>query len=71
MPQGISQRWPEGRCYHTAYSLWDPDSEPENPSLVVTCGWSEDAQPLGDLWVFQVNSKSWEEVGDPMVTVGW
>ncbi len=62
----LSARQPEGRCYHTAYSLWDPDSNPQNPSLVVTSGLSEDAQTLGDLWVFEVNGLTWEEVHTPM-----
>ncbi len=53
LPQGV---WLQPRRAHTAHSLWDPDSDPEDPCLVVTCGRAADGTPLGDTWILSVNS---------------
>ncbi len=53
LPQGV---WLQPRIHHTAHSLWDPDSDPEDPCLVVTCGMAVDFTPLSDTWILSVNS---------------
>lgn len=53
LPQGP---WLQPRAYHSAHSLWDPDSNPEDPCLVVACGVACDGRVLDDVWILSVNS---------------
>ncbi len=53
LPQGV---WLQPRSNHTAHPLWDPNSNPEDPCLVVTCGRAAGGTPLEDVWIFSINS---------------
>lgn len=58
------QPWPEERGAHTAYSMWDPDSKPANPCMVMVGGENRQNEPLGDVWLFYINTIQWEEVSE-------
>ena len=48
--------WPEARVGHTAVSLHDPDSNPEEPELLILWG-QDDKKPvstLKDSWILKV-----------------
>ena len=62
LPQSQEQPWPEERDDHKAYSMWDPDSDPQHPCIVMVGGRSRQDEPLGDVWLFHVNNIQWEEV---------
>ncbi len=61
LPQGV---WLQPRAGHTAHSLWDPDSDPEDPCVVVTCGEAADDAPLGDMWILSVNRLASAQVSE-------
>ena len=63
LPQ-TGQPWPEERQAHTAYSLWDPDRDPQHPCMVMVGGLSRRNEPLGDVWLFNINAIQWEEVSE-------
>lgn len=59
--------WPEARVGHSAVSLNDPDSSPEEPQLLILWG-QDDKTPvstLGDGWVLKIcknGNLEWTEV---------
>ena len=58
---GPGQPWPESRSFHSAVSLHDSDSNPDNPALLVMWG-TGDGGMLSDGWVFGVNVQQWRKV---------
>ena len=64
LPHSQGQPWPEDRCYHIAYSMYDPDSNPAGPCLLIVAGYNKYNEPLGDVWLFRVNDIQWEEVSE-------
>ena len=64
LPQSAEQPWPEERQLHTAYSMWDPDSDPVDPCLVMAGGMRRGGDPLGDVWILHINSIHWDQVSD-------
>jgi len=64
LPQRQDESWPEERGYHTAYSLLEPDLDPPHPRMVMVGGKSESGEPLGDVWLFDINATQWEEVSE-------
>ena len=64
LPHSPVQPWPEERDFHTAYSMYDPDSNPADPCLLIVAGSNKYDEPLGDVWLFRVNDIQWEEVSE-------
>lgn len=64
LPQRENQPWPQERSCHTAYSMLEPDSDPEHPCLVIVGGLSQSGEPLGDVWLFYIKTSQWEEVSE-------
>ena len=58
---GPGQPWPVSRAYHSAVSLYDSDTNPSNPTLMVMWGSDED-EILNDWWLFGVNAQHWRKV---------
>ena len=56
-----SQPWPESRCFHSALSLHDSDSNPLDPTLLVMWGASE-GKVFSDVWVFLFRLQQWRKV---------
>jgi len=65
LPQ-TGQPWPGERARHTAYSMWnlEVDTDPLNPCMVMVGGLSRRNEPLGDVWLFNINAIQWEEVSE-------
>ena len=63
LPQ-TGQPWPEERARHTAYSLWEADTDPLHPCMVMVGGVTDTGEPLGDVWLFNINAIQWEEVSE-------
>ena len=61
------RQWPEARVGHTATSLHDPDSSPEEPELLILWG-QDDKTPVSTLkdgWVLKISKNGslvWTEV---------
>ena len=55
------QPWPVGRSIHSAVSLYDSDSNPSNPTLMVMWG-QADGEVLNDCWFFGVIVQQWRKV---------
>jgi len=58
---GPGQPWPVGRTDHSAVSLYDSDTNPSNPTLMVMWG-SDGNEVLNDWWLFEVNAQHWRKV---------
>ena len=59
---GPGQPWPVSRSYHSAVSLYDSDSNPSNPTLMVMWGLGGGDEILNDWWLFGVNAQHWRKV---------
>ena len=57
-----TRKWSPEREYHTGFSLYNPDSQPQYPAFLVMCGINDKMAAQGDAWVFDIESKTWEEV---------
>ena len=58
---GPGQPWPVSQEGHSAVSLYDSDSNPSNPTLMVMWG-QGDGVILNDWWLFGVNAQHWRKV---------
>ena len=59
---GPGQSWPVARDDHSAVSLYDPDSDPADPAMMVMFGEDDDERNLSDGWTLRVNSEQWRKV---------
>ena len=59
---GPGQSWPVARDGHSAVSLYDPDSDPADPAMMVMFGEDDHARNLSDGWTLRVNSEQWRKV---------
>ena len=55
-----------GRDSHTAFSLYDPETNPTHSCLAIACGEANDGTPLRDMWVMCIDEQYWEEVSSTM-----
>ena len=58
---GPVQPWPVSRAYHSAVSLYDNDTNPSNPTLLMMWGLGG-GEILNDWWLFGVNVQHWRKV---------
>ena len=54
--------WPEARNVPSAVSLYDCDSNPSDPVLMVMWGWDGGTKVLSDSWLFSINAQRWKKV---------
>ena len=59
---GPGQPWPVSRSDHSAVSLYDSDTNPSNPTLLVMWGDGGGGRILNDWWLFGVNAQHWRKV---------
>ena len=60
--------WPSSRSAHTLLSLFDPDSNPSDPAVMVA--WGVNSRGLhNDMWIFCVNVLEWRKVRRALATI--
>ena len=61
-----AEKWPSMRACHCAVSLCEisdkAEESPSNPRLMILFGKDSQGMSLKDVWMFTVNSKSWNKV---------
>ena len=61
-----TEMWPPMRACHSAVSLCDitgkTEGPPSDPRLMILFGVDNRGTSLKDVWMFSVNSKSWNKV---------
>ena len=67
---GPGQPWPVGRTDHSVVSLYDSDTNPSNPTLLVMWG-QADGGILNDWWLFEVNAQHWRKVRQSVSTTSF
>ena len=68
---GPGQPWPVSRAFHSAVSLYDSDTNPSNPTLMVMWGHGDADEVLNDWWLFGVNTQHWREVRQSVSTTSF
>jgi len=68
---GPGQPWPVRRDYHSAVSLYDSDTSPSNPTLLVMWGDGGGGGILNDWWLFGVNAQHWRKVRQSVSTTSF
>jgi len=68
---GPGQPWPVSRAYHSSVSLYDSDTSPSNPTLMVMWGDGGGDVILNDWWLFGVNAQHWRKVRQSVSSISY
>ena len=61
IPVSQTPNHPVAREYHSSVSVYDPDSGPTHPALLIM--WGDDGDEiLRDGWIFHLNQQQWRKV---------
>lgn len=60
-PDNIIMEWPAPRFGHAVASLYDPEENPENPTVVLVGGCTC-SDIHNDAWLLSVNNLEWKKV---------